>query len=162
MEVLPLRLHIDQDALNFLVQFMCFAPATDDGGAGAEAVGGTGDVVQKGPYFKLCVVRPLFARVDTISKHVKLNELIQGNLGELAGLVSLEKAHVVLPEVVVKGAHGTDRLTQLLVAQWASALSEAYCTWLPQPIVYCTKLPRPVYTTHVCGNRNNVSCLIAS
>ena len=128
VEVLPVRLNIDQDALNFLVQFMSFslpppAPAAAVAGGGDAGTGDAGDAApttppaQKGPYFKLCVIRPLFARVDTISKHVKFDELIKGNLGELAGLFSLEKAHIVLPEVVAKGAYGVDHLLRLLAVQ---------------------------------------------
>lgn len=205
--VLPLRLNIDQDAMNFLVQFLCFSPNSDsaqpgssdnnggdttqlatatsslssggiggdtnthcaehvsasDGMCGEGSPADTSDGIAsdgvsssaptpQGPYFKLFVIQPLFARIDTVSKHVKINELMRGargwplcqrsrepelyglrvmpiaqlirhicvvpgNFGELAGLVSLEQAHVSLPTVIVKGAHGLNRLLSATLDQ---------------------------------------------
>ena len=90
-----------------------------DAAAAGEGAPGAAPAAAKGPYFKLCVICPISAQVDTISKHLKLKELLQGKYDELFGLMSLDKANLALPNVVVKSVSGTTRLAQDIALQWA-------------------------------------------
>jgi autophagy-related protein 2 len=155
VQLLPLRLNLDQDALNFLIKFLCYsedkaAAGAEDGttdrtgvdgpGGGADENGAADDTAPKGPYFKLFVIAPLSAQVDTVGKHLKVKDILAGKYEELFGLMSLDKANLVLPNVVVKAVTGAPRLAQEIALQYATHVKN---TQIPG-IVGGVPLVRPV------------------
>lgn len=106
--VLPLRLHVDQDALDFLSRFFEFrdeaAPAPD----------APGDV----PFLQRVEVNAVRVKLDFKPKRVDYAGLQSGHTTEFMNFFILDEADMVLRHVIIYGVSGFDKLGQTLNDIW--------------------------------------------
>ncbi|KAI9138785.1 ATG C terminal domain-containing protein [Paraphysoderma sedebokerense] len=121
LRVTPLKLHVDQDALNMLITFFTFTPpvSTDTRPSDDDM------------YFQLVEIQPITTRIDYKPKHVDYGQLKSGNLIELLNFFHLEGAEMNLREVKVTGIQG-----------WTRLIEEITSTWLPH--ITKTQVPNVV------------------
>ncbi|KAL4861065.1 hypothetical protein BDV12DRAFT_77012 [Aspergillus spectabilis] len=106
--VLPLRLHVDQDALDFLSRFFEFR---DDS---APAPGPP----QEPPYLQRVEINAIPVKLDFKPKHVDYASLRSGRTTEFMNFLILDEADMVMRHVIVYGSSGFDRLGQTLNDIW--------------------------------------------
>ncbi|CAG8485963.1 5701_t:CDS:10 [Paraglomus brasilianum] len=107
VRLLPLRFHIDQDALNFLIRFFSFQDRSD-------RTSNTEDDT----YFQYFEIEPVVMKIDYKPKHVDYTNLKGGNLVELMNFFHLEAAEMTLRDVKLTGVKGWQRLIEDLGAAW--------------------------------------------
>lgn len=106
--MLPLRLHVDQDALDFLCRFFDFK---DDSVPSAPA---PEDV----PYIQRAEVRAIPVKLDFKPKRVDYASLKSGRTTEFMNFFILDGADMVLRHVIIYGIKGFERLGQTLNDIW--------------------------------------------
>ncbi|KAL4875033.1 hypothetical protein BJY04DRAFT_202739 [Aspergillus karnatakaensis] len=106
--ILPLRLHVDQDALDFLSRFFEFR---DDS---APAPGPP----QEPPYIQRAEINAIPVKLDFKPKHVDYASLRSGRTTEFMNFMILDEADMVMRHVIVYGSSGFDRLGQTLNDIW--------------------------------------------
>ncbi|EXJ62153.1 hypothetical protein A1O7_02586 [Cladophialophora yegresii CBS 114405] len=106
--VLPLRLHVDQDALDFLTRFFEFkddsVPA--DGGSSSP------------PFLQRAEINAVQVRLDYKPKKVDYAALRSGRTTEFMNFVVLDRADMVLRRVILYGVPGLERLGLMLNSIW--------------------------------------------
>ncbi|KAJ5544618.1 hypothetical protein N7535_006988 [Penicillium sp. DV-2018c] len=106
--VLPLRLHVDQDALDFMSRFFEFRDET------AEPSGAPGDV----PFLQRVEINAVQVKLDFKPKRVDYAGLRSGRTTEFMNFFVLDGADMVLRHVIIYGVSGFDRLGQTLNDIW--------------------------------------------
>ncbi|KAL5337880.1 hypothetical protein BJX70DRAFT_367946 [Aspergillus crustosus] len=106
--VLPLRLHVDQDALDFLSRFFEFRDES------APAPGPPQDP----PYLQRVEVNAIPVKLDFKPKHVDYASLRSGRTTELMNFLILDEADMVMRHIIIYGISGFDRLGQMLNDIW--------------------------------------------
>lgn len=106
--VLPLRLHVDQDALDFLTRFFEFK---DDRIAPSGAPSNP-------PFLQRAEVNPIKLRLDFKPKRVDYGGLKSGRTTEFMNFFILDRADIVLRRVILYGVSGFDRLGIMLNNIW--------------------------------------------
>ncbi|CBF81808.1 protein atg2 [Aspergillus nidulans FGSC A4] len=106
--VLPLRLHVDQDALDFMSRFFEFR---DD----STAPSGPS---QEPPYLQRSEINAIPVKLDFKPKRVDYAGLRSGRTTEFMNFFILDEADMVLKHVIVYGAKGFDKLGQALNDVW--------------------------------------------
>lgn len=134
LEFLPIRLHLDQSQLNFLINFF---------GKGADRINsqpndleksqipgkkvnyGTKTIVEEAllPFFQKCDVMPVVVRVDYIPRRVDLGALRGGNYAELLNLVPWKGIDLQLKHVDAVGVYGWNSVCETVVGQWLEDIS---------------------------------------
>ncbi|KAL4941862.1 hypothetical protein BDV06DRAFT_172219 [Aspergillus oleicola] len=112
--VLPLRLHVDQDALDFLTRFFEFR---DDSVPPAETP-------QERPYLQRSEVNAVPVKLDFKPKRVDYAGLRSGRTTEFMNFIILEEADMILKRVIVYGADGFDKLGQTLNDTWMPEIKQ--------------------------------------
>ncbi|KAL2269171.1 hypothetical protein VTJ83DRAFT_4017 [Remersonia thermophila] len=107
-KVLPLRLHVDQDALDFITRFFGFK---DDA---APVHASPADV----PFIQRIAVDNIPVRLDFKPKRVDYAGLRSGKTTEFMNFMILEDARMVLRRVILYGVSGFDRLGEQLNDIW--------------------------------------------
>ncbi|KAL8971490.1 MAG: hypothetical protein Q9183_001037, partial [Haloplaca sp. 2 TL-2023] len=107
--VLPLRLHVDQDALDFLTRFFEFK----DDKAVTEPTSKS-DV----PFLQRVEVNSVRLRLDFKPKHVDYAGIRSGHTNEFMNFFILDRADMVLRHVIIYGISGFDRLGKTLNDIW--------------------------------------------
>ncbi|KAJ8078907.1 autophagy- protein 2 [Marasmius tenuissimus] len=109
LKVLPLRLHVDQDALDFLKKFFSFkdprvvpTPADPD----------------EGIYFQLAEVFPVDLKLDYKPRRVDYRALREGKTIELMNFFHFDGAEMTLRHITLSGITGWPRLGDLLNDLW--------------------------------------------
>ncbi|PHH81063.1 hypothetical protein CDD80_3345 [Ophiocordyceps camponoti-rufipedis] len=108
--VLPLRLHVDQDALDFITRFFEFKDEQGPGPTSSPA----GDV----PFLQRAEVFDIPVKLDFKPKRVDYAGLRSGHTTEFMNFIVLEEARMVLRHVIVYGVSGFDRLGKTLNDIW--------------------------------------------
>ncbi|KKA23076.1 Autophagy regulatory protein Atg2 [Rasamsonia emersonii CBS 393.64] len=106
--ILPLRLHVDQDALDFLSRFFEFKDES------APAPNAPGDV----PFLQRVEVNAIRVKLDFKPKRVDYAGLRSGRTTEFMNFFVLDEADMVLRHVIIYGVSGFDKLGQTLNDIW--------------------------------------------
>lgn len=106
--VLPLRLHVDQDALDFLSRFFEFRDES------APAPSSPGDT----PFLQRVEVNAVRVKLDFKPKRVDYAGLRSGRTTEFMNFFILDEADMVMRHVIIYGVSGFERLGQTLNDIW--------------------------------------------
>jgi autophagy-related protein 2 len=106
--VLPLRLHVDQDALDFITRFFEFK---DDSAPVHES---PGDV----PFLQRVEVNSVQVKLDFKPKRVDYAGLRSGHTTEFMNFLILDEADMVLRHTIIYGISGFDKLGKTLNDIW--------------------------------------------
>ena len=106
--VLPLRLHVDQDALDFITRFFEFK---DDS---IPAHSSPGDV----PFLQRVEVNSVQVKLDFKPKRVDYAGLRSGHTTEFMNFLILDEADMVLRHTIIYGISGFDKLGKCLNDIW--------------------------------------------
>ncbi|KAI1940173.1 autophagy- protein 2 [Ophidiomyces ophidiicola] len=106
--VLPLRLHVDQDALDFISRFFEFKDESAPGQPSPDDV----------PYLQRVEVNAIQVRLDFKPKRVDYAGLRSGRTTEFMNFFILDEADMVLRHVIIYGTAGFERLGVTLNDIW--------------------------------------------
>ena len=106
--VLPLRLHVDQDALDFMTRFFEFKPSN------TPSYSSPADV----PFLQRVEVNSIRVRLDFKPKRVDYAGLRSGHTTEFMNFFILDQADMVLRHVIIYGVSGFDKLGKTLNDVW--------------------------------------------
>ncbi|KIW54937.1 hypothetical protein PV05_07259 [Exophiala xenobiotica] len=106
--VLPLRLHVDQDALDFMSRFFEFKADSAP----------TSDVPSNPPFLQRVEVNAVQVKLDFKPKRVDYGGLRSGRTTEFMNFFVLDRADMVLRRVILYGVSGFDRLGIMLNNIW--------------------------------------------
>ncbi|KAL1964060.1 hypothetical protein VTN77DRAFT_7606 [Rasamsonia byssochlamydoides] len=106
--ILPLRLHVDQDALDFMSRFFEFK---DESAPAPNAPGDT-------PFLQRVEVNAIRVKLDFKPKRVDYAGLRSGRTTEFMNFFVLDEADMVLRHVIIYGVSGFDKLGQTLNDIW--------------------------------------------
>lgn len=107
--VLPLRLHVDQDALDFLTRFFEFKDESAPPSSGPS----------NPPFIQRVEVNPIQLRLDFKPKRVDYGGLRSGRTTEFMNFFVLDRADMVLRRVILYGVSGFDRMGIMLNNIWS-------------------------------------------
>jgi len=138
LRLLPLRLTIDQDAVDFVANFiqLCTAPAyieeeevtasdhVDDGLVTEEERPVQRGPASKEPFFQRASFSALLLSVDYRAKRLDVDALRRGELWELVNLLPLlEGLQVALRSMVLTDVAGLGELLAQVVSHWSAELN---------------------------------------
>lgn len=113
LRLVPLKLNVDQDALEFLTAFCSYDPQEQE-------------AVDEVPiFFQKFELSTLHLCIDYKAKHLDLERLRSGNYEELANLLSLEGMELELCSVNLTGVSGWPDIGAGVVAAWAPNIWES-------------------------------------
>ncbi|CDR87668.1 related to APG2-required for sporulation [Sporisorium scitamineum] len=112
-KIAPLRLHVDQDALDFLKKFFTFKPPGYK--EPPAPVQPTGAPL---PFVQFAEVLPIKIKLDYKPKRVDYNLLRQGKTIELMNFFHFEGSEMVLRHITLRGINGWTRLFDTLNDIW--------------------------------------------
>ncbi|KAJ9050559.1 autophagy- protein 2 [Entomophthora muscae] len=112
--LLPIRLFVDQDALNFLIDFFLGDTQVDPLEPPESPPSDSSDDI----YFQYVEISDLEVKLDYKPKHFSLRQLSEGNFAELVKIFQLEDAQLSLDKVRLTGVNGFARLTDELISHW--------------------------------------------
>ena len=107
--ILPLRLHVDQDALDFMTRFFEFK----DDSAPSSSTPSTP------PFIQRVEVNPVRLQLDYKPKKVDYAGLRSGRTTEFMNFIILERTSMVLRRVILYGVSGFDRMGIMLNNIWS-------------------------------------------
>ena len=107
--VLPLRLHVDQDALDFMTRFFEFKDESAPKSATPSAP----------PFLQRVEVNPIKVKLDFKPKRVDYSGLRSGRTTEFMNFFVLDRADMVLRRVILYGVSGFDRMGTMLNNIWS-------------------------------------------
>ncbi|KAK4049710.1 autophagy- protein 2 [Microbotryomycetes sp. JL201] len=110
IKISPLRLYIDQDALDFLKAFGAFKlPVVETTAVPTSS---------EEPFFQRVEILPIKIKLDYKPKRVDLRALRQGRSAELMNFFHFDGSEMTLRHLVVTGVSGSTRLSELVQEIW--------------------------------------------
>jgi autophagy-related protein 2 len=109
VSVLPVRLHVDQDALDFLIRFFEFKDDSIPSSGTPSAP----------PFIQRAEINAVQVKLDYKPKTVDYTALRSGRTTEFMNFIVLDRADMVLRRVILYGVSGFDRLGQMLNNIWS-------------------------------------------
>ncbi|KAF7304826.1 GP-PDE domain-containing protein [Mycena kentingensis (nom. inval.)] len=109
-KILPLRLYVDQDALDFLKKFFSFK---DPHAAPPKEPDPSGEI-----YFQLAEIFPVDLKLDYKPRRVDYRALREGKTIELMNFFHFDEAEMTLRHITLSGVTGWPRLFDLLNDIW--------------------------------------------
>ena len=109
LTVLPLRLHVDQDALDFMSRFFEFKD---------ERAPSPSTTTSPPPFLQRVEVNPIKIKLDFKPKRVDYGGLRSGRTTEFMNFFVLDQADMILRRVILYGVSGFDRLGIMLNNIW--------------------------------------------
>ena len=109
LTILPLRLHVDQDAVDFLSRFFEFK---DDSAPASESP-------SPPPFLQRVEVNPVQLKLDYKPKKVDYAGLRSGRTTEFMNFIILDRADILLRRVILYGVSGFDRMGIMLNNIWS-------------------------------------------
>ncbi|KAJ6502482.1 hypothetical protein C8R45DRAFT_818480 [Mycena sanguinolenta] len=110
-KILPLRLYVDQDALDFLKKFFSFKDPHS--APPAESDSDKGDI-----YFQLAEIFPVDLKLDYKPRRVDYRALREGKTIELMNFFHFDGAEMTLRHITLAGVTGWPRLFDMLNDLW--------------------------------------------
>ncbi|EFX03188.1 autophagy regulatory protein [Grosmannia clavigera kw1407] len=110
--VLPLRLHVDQDALDFITRFFEFKDDSKRGPTTAEP--STGDE----PFIQRAEIHDIPVQLDFKPKRVDYAGLRSGHTTEFMNFLILDGSRMTMRHTIIYGVSGFERLGQTLNDIW--------------------------------------------
>lgn len=107
MSILPLRLHVDQDALDFITRFFEFKPDSAMEMPSADP-----------PFIQRIEVNTVDMCLDYKPKKVDYAGIRSGHTGEFKNFIILDRANIKLKHAIVYGIKGFDALHPTLSGIW--------------------------------------------
>lgn len=107
--ILPLRLHVDQDALDFIIRFFEFKDED------VPVHSSPSDV----PFVQRAEINNVSVKLDFKPKRVDYAGLRSGHTTEFMNFIVLEESRMVLRHVIIYGVTGFDRLGKTLNDIWS-------------------------------------------
>lgn len=108
MTVLPLRLHVDQDALDFMSRFFEFKDESSP----------IQPSTSSPPFLQRVEVNPIKIKLDFKPKRVDYGGLRSGRTTEFMNFFVLDQADMILRRVILYGVSGFERLGIMLNSIW--------------------------------------------
>lgn len=108
VSILPLRLHVDQDALDFMTRFFDFK----DDSVKSSSIG------HEMPFLQRVEVNAVRLKLDFKPKRVDYAGLRSGRTNEFMNFFILDRADMVLRHVIIYGVSGFDKLSKTLNDIW--------------------------------------------
>ncbi|KKA29641.1 hypothetical protein TD95_000692 [Thielaviopsis punctulata] len=110
MQILPLRLHVDQDALDFVTRFFSFKDSTAPTDQTAPA--------SDPPFVSRFEIQRIPLVLDFKPRRVDYAALRSGKTSEFMNFVTLQDTHIELRRIMLHGVPGFDRVGQMLNDLW--------------------------------------------
>ncbi|KAJ3216009.1 autophagy- protein 2 [Dinochytrium kinnereticum] len=113
IRLLPLRLHVDQDALTSLIRFFSYTLPSDTEESEPSNPGSADNT-----FFQLCEIHPISLKIDYKPKQVDYTNLKDGNLIEILNFFHLDGAEMTLRDIRMTGVKGWARMSETLLREW--------------------------------------------
>ncbi|OAF55035.2 autophagy- protein 2 [Pseudogymnoascus destructans] len=112
--LLPLRLHVDQDALDFITRFFEFKDTSNTSSSGPS----------EPPFIQRAEVNDVQVKLDFKPKRVDYGGLRSGHTTEFMNFIVLDEANMVLRHTILYGVSGFDRLGKMLNDVWMPEIKQ--------------------------------------
>lgn len=119
LSFVPLKLNIDQDALDFLLAFLSFEA---DGG---EDLSDEDAALPPPIFFQAFELSELKVCIDYNAKHFDIGKVRSGRYEEFANLLSLEGMELSLSRVQMAGVSGWANIGTGILCEWAPSIWES-------------------------------------
>ncbi|KAH9314281.1 hypothetical protein KI387_022908, partial [Taxus chinensis] len=134
----PLRLHLDQSQLDFLINFFyqLASSSSVQRDPSCHVSCGSGSVVHTTnsrelstdynllPFFQKCEICPLTIHVDYVARRVDFVALQRGNYAELLNLISWKGIDLHLKRVEAIGVYGWTRVSETVIDEWVEDITQ--------------------------------------
>lgn len=134
VKVLPIRLYVDHDALNFLVKYFTFDKSLLSSTVAAnEAIArNSKEKIEEdetiGMFFQYVDIYPMTLKVDYKPKYINYGNIKEGQYAELVNLFHLDGAEMSLSHVKLTGIKGMDGLMDRLGQEWLPHIKNTQVT----------------------------------